>query len=96
MMGHYADFRVVDSLGEFSYYSIGEVSVSNKGSVCLFFRIWQLGPLGLRMGRVGSCSMDSGASYDPRIGQVARSYLIKGCDLKNGLRNYYFLGSRVQ
>ena len=36
-MGHYADFRVVDSIGEFSYYSIGEVSVSNKGSACLFF-----------------------------------------------------------
>ena len=35
-MGHYVDFRVVDSIGEFSYYSIGGVRVSNKGSVCLF------------------------------------------------------------
>ena len=62
----------------------------------VFFRIWQLGLLGLRMGRVGTCSTGSGAFYDSRIGQVACSYLTRGRDLKNGLRNYYFLGSRIQ
>ena len=45
-MGHYADFRVVDLIGEFSYYSIGEVSVSNKGSVCLFSGFGSWGPWG--------------------------------------------------
>ena len=49
-MGHYGDFRVVDSIGEFSYYSIGEVSVSNKGSVCLFFQDLAVGTTGASKG----------------------------------------------
>ena len=36
MVGHRVGSCMVDLVGKFSYYSIGEVSVSYKGSMCLF------------------------------------------------------------